>query len=273
MKKLNKNGRNVPVVCSDVAGIALAYKRRRRVLTYKLLTYIAVSAGALAMLMMLGNLWMNLLAGALLGGAGVLALVYAVEWFTFVTAGSGRHVYMFGNGLAFSEEKDMQFCEELAAEGYALVAVNGFGYYKFKRTQPEAWSFSVDYSDVAPAGDGFADYIAIFQSGGWEYICSCDTIHWFRAPVGTTPIYTDNTSLAQKYEKLRRHSVWSAVTGLAVAVVSFVLLWIFFSSASLPVAILLGVLLGAGIGIALVMGWGIVLNHRRVLRLKKRATI
>jgi hypothetical protein len=207
----------------------------------------------------------------LFGLAGFFTLVNIVE-FLLPLKSRGRFLYKISNGLAFSEGKDIKICEDMAEQGYVLVSIGRWGFYKLERAESQKLSYAIDYSDISPRCEGFGEYIELFESGGWEYVFSHDVIHWFKSPKGTTPIYTDNTNLAHKYEKMRRISVWSVVWySLAAAV--FFLAAIFLVTPAFPVWFgLLMILGGAGFGIALAMSFGIILNHRRVVRLRKNSS-
>lgn len=44
-----------------------------------------------------------------------------------------------------------------------------------------------------------ADYVELFEAGGWNKVCSSERIHIFSARKGTAPIYTDNDTKYEKY--------------------------------------------------------------------------
>jgi len=175
-----------------------------------------------------------------------------------------RHIYEIGNGLAFSEDKDMRMCEEMAANGYMLEAVS-WGFYKFERSMPAELSYSVDLSQIKKDTEDFDEYLAIFEKAGWSYVCSVSTLHWFRAPKGTTPIYTESNSLALKYERMKKLSLWCVISGIMVAVMFFGLSRLF----PYPVSLMFLLAMGLGLGLALAMSVGVALNHRLIVRLKK----
>ena len=180
----------------------------------------------------------------------------------------GRYAYRLGNGLAFFDKKDMKMCAKMAANGYSLVSVDSMGFYKFELSQPEDWIYSVDFSDEKPGNESYDDYIAIFESSGWTHVFGgCDGIHFFRASRGTTPIYTDNESLASKYERMRSISIWSVVLSSIAAVVAFLAAH-FIPNVLSDVFYLLA---GAGAGLAIAMAVGIILNHLRVIRLRTKS--
>ena len=244
----------------------LTYKNRRRVVCGRFLAYALTYALA----------WFGVLSfipwpvlPTIRGLAFVFTLVYLAELLGLLLA-RGRYIYIMGNGLAFFEGRDLQLCEKMAAGGYTLCHVNNLGFYKFERAQPEDCCYSVDFSDLKSCSEGFNEYLTIFEGGGWQYACSYKTFHYFKAPKGTTPIYTDNAGLQLKHEKMRKISLWCTVIGGVVAVVCFALATTFFTyPASRVVFILLMLAAGAGFGLALAMGWGIILNHRRAVRMRK----
>ena len=180
-----------------------------------------------------------------------------------------RYKYKFGNGLAFDEDKDILMLEEMSAEGYTLVGINCSGYYKFEKAQPEDCIYSVDYTDLKPKGEEFNQYKEIFESSGWKYVCSYDTFHYFKAPKGTTSIYTDNATLILKHETMRRFSIHTVLGCILAAVV-------FFAVAVIsPYKILSLLLLTLGVmaaGIAIVMTGGVSLNSWRISQLREPQT-
>lgn len=105
--------------------------------------------------------------------------------------------YVYNGGLAFSEEKDMKRLSQYAKEGWILEGFARLGfYYKLKKGKPQHVEYSLDYQTNADE-----DYFSLFEASGWEHVCSVSNhLHIFRAPDGTKPIYTDNTTLLEKYE-------------------------------------------------------------------------
>lgn len=148
--------------------------------------------------------------------------------------------------------------------GYLLESVTALGFYKFAKGRPSDCSYSVDFSELKKEAEGFDEYLEIFERGGWNYVCSVGALHWFCAPKSTMPIYTDSRNLSQKYERMRRLSIWCAALGVLVAVVFFAL------ARRLPYSALL-IVFGLGLGLALVMSVGAILNHRLIKRLDNQA--
>ncbi|MCL2580448.1 MAG: DUF2812 domain-containing protein [Oscillospiraceae bacterium] len=219
-----------------------------------------------------GWFFFSLVLGAAFGlGGWSLACVihYLRRVWMFKNARRPTQLCELGHGLGFSEAKDMEMCEAMAANGYALVKVNSLGYYKFERAHPAAMTYSADYSDLKRKSEGFSEYIDIFQSGGWEYVYSQDTIHWFRAPKGTTPIYTDSASIIQKHKKMRKIMVLGTLI-CALWVVAFAGLIYFLDDLPFGLTTTLFAAAGGGAGAGLTMFAGIFLNHRRVIRLERQ---
>ena len=116
-----------------------------------------------------------------------------------------KYIYLLGRGLALFEEKEVEMCEKMALEGYVLVSVSRLGFYKFEIMQPEDYDYAVDYTEDINRRQNniaFDEYVEIFKSGGWSYVCGSVTFHWFKAPKGTLPIYTDDVSMMRKYEAM-----------------------------------------------------------------------
>ena len=219
--------------------------------------------------------------GTLLGGVigGFIVLRSIMELRMFRKTKDGRFIYEMSNGLAFGEELDMKMCEEFAAKGYRLVGFTKKGYYKFERAEPEKCCFSVDYAGKKLNADELNEYITIFESGGWTYACGYYDIHWFRAPKGTTPIYTDNESLVLKYKVMRRSALRdTAFVGfmLVISIACFIILNTF--EGTLDYSWVRGVFIAARFMLIItiiieiwrvfVMVAAVVINHRRILFLR-----
>lgn len=245
------------------------YRKTRRVTAYSLLLCILATAALYALTQHLPIFALRLVVSALMGVAGFFAVIYLIELLSILIAGP-RYIWKLGNGLAFSENKDMKMLEQMQAEGYSLCCVNRAGFYKFELSQPEEASYSVDYLHAKPGSEEYAGYIEIFESAGWEHVCSSgDYMHWFKAPKGTTPIYTDNDSLLTKYQKMRKISVWCVVGGGLASILFFALASLFFYPAPFTPFIVFMTAGGAAGGFALAMSAGALLNHARISRLKK----
>ena len=171
-------------------------------------------------------------------------------------------------GLVFYEKRDMEMCEQMAAAGYSLVGSNRTFSFKFERSEPEDCCYSVDYTDIKPNSQEFSGYVEIMESGGWKYVFSAEDFHFFKAPKGTTPIYTEDAGLAQKYEKMRRSLLWAAATGVFVAIAFFALM-IIIPGLTFPVYMLFLIPIGMGVNLAAINGVSALQNHRRILRLRK----
>ncbi|NTU25715.1 DUF2812 domain-containing protein [Bacillus tequilensis] len=106
--------------------------------------------------------------------------------------------YMMSEGLAFSEEKDMKRLNDMASKGWVLESFAFMG-YKLRKAEPLKLIYSIDYHDVGE--ESFAEYIEIFEAGGWEHVCSSQGMHIFSADPGTSPIYSDQFTMREKYKR------------------------------------------------------------------------
>jgi len=173
-----------------------------------------------------------------------------------------KYRYKYGNGLAHCESKDIQMLEDMAAQGYTLEKVSKWGYYKFRADKTDRCTYAIDFSDIEAKDEGFQQYIEIFNGSDWEYVTSIDNVHYFKAPIGTKPIYTDSTSMAEKYVKMQKMCMWWVVV-LGIFVVAYAASYFIF-----PQFFLLP-LLGAGVGLCWAMYSGALLNKRRAAQLRE----
>jgi hypothetical protein len=183
----------------------------------------------------------------------------------------GKFRYRFGNGAAFFENRDIRMMEKMALEGYALQGANSLGFYRFEAAPPEAVTYSIDFSEVRAGTEEFKAYLEVFKGSGWEHVFSSANFHWFKAPKGTTPLYTDKASESLKYMSMFRFSRKYAMICLLLALAFFVMSLILDKAISLPefvFANLWGVA-GAFIGVAIVMTVGALLNLRRATKLQR----
>ncbi|AKL86922.1 hypothetical protein D068_cds41460 [Bacillus atrophaeus UCMB-5137] len=106
--------------------------------------------------------------------------------------------YMMSEGLAFSEEKDMKKLSDMASKGWVLDSFAFMG-YKLKKAAPRNLIYSIDYHDVGE--ESLADYTEMFEAAGWERVCSSQGMHIFSAEPGTSPIYSDQSTMREKYKR------------------------------------------------------------------------
>lgn len=108
--------------------------------------------------------------------------------------------FIIGRGLAFSETKEMQHLSKLAEEGWFLEspAFCGFG-YKLCRGEKQELQYCIDYQKLTK--EESIDYFDMFAAAGWNHVMTVgNVIHYFTAAPGTKPIYSDQTTLLEKYK-------------------------------------------------------------------------
>lgn len=133
-----------------------------------------------------------------------------------------RKSFMSG-GLAFAEEEDMQKLSDLAKEGWIL---DSFKYlsYQLKKSEPQDLVYCVDFNFDKK---DLQSYFEIFEDSDWEHVCSYDGYHFFKAPPGTVPIYTDEYTKNLKYKKLYKlldkNSKYMLILALVLGLMSYAL--------------------------------------------------
>ncbi|MBT2624861.1 DUF2812 domain-containing protein [Bacillus sp. ISL-32] len=106
--------------------------------------------------------------------------------------------YMMSEGLAFSEEKDMKKLSDMASKGWMLDSFAFMG-YKLRKAAPQNVTYSIDYRDIGE--ESLAEYTEMFEAAGWERVCSSQGMHIFSAEPGTSPIYSDQSTMREKYKR------------------------------------------------------------------------
>lgn len=124
--------------------------------------------------------------------------------------------YQLSAGLAFAEEKEMDKLGKLAAEGWLLEGFAFLG-FRLRKGQPQQLIYSLDVQDVGERER--VEYEQTFMASGWQLVCSTGNMHIFSAVPGTQPIYSDITSLRQKYMRASSFFKWASL-----------ILWLLFAA-------------------------------------------
>jgi hypothetical protein len=127
-----------------------------------------------------------------------------------------KNKYVSINGLAFSENKDMEKLSSYAKDGWLLEGIVGGGFfYKLRKGEPRDIIYNLDYQmDTNP------EYLSIMKEAGWEHVISVgDQIHIFSAKPGTKPIYSDKETEQDKYITVRNQTKKGSIYTLIIGVV------------------------------------------------------
>lgn len=108
--------------------------------------------------------------------------------------------YIMNMGLAFDEDRVMKKLSKMAKEGWILEEMTGFR-YKLVKDEPTDLVYTMDYKKM----DGNErEYFDLFKSCNWKHMCSYGDFHFFAAPSGEVPIYTDKKSYLEKYSSYKK---------------------------------------------------------------------
>lgn len=126
---------------------------------------------------------------------------------------------ILNHGLSFSEYSDLRELEKQASKGWHLDKIVGAGlFFKLVKGPSEKVIYAIDYQNKPDK-----DYYAIFKEAKWDLVTSSgNQIHIFKAPEGTKPIYTNETSEKDKYKDVAKASGKLAVLGLTLLVLSII---------------------------------------------------
>jgi len=210
--------------------------------------------------------------GGLLGGSAATAFMLGVSSAVNVwrrsrlgkCASMPQTLIRWGNGLSFTEEDDIELLEAMASHGYRMTRVSALGDYRFERSQRAGILYTADISDIKAKTEEFDQYKEIFEAGGWTYVCSAGTVHYFVAPLGTTSIYTDKSGVAQKYERLRSKNVWVAVVGAVITGACIAAITLLANTGDhATLASVLYIVAGGTFGLGIASAYGVYLSHRK----------
>ncbi|SDO45022.1 DUF2812 domain-containing protein [Alkalicoccus daliensis] len=99
----------------------------------------------------------------------------------------------WSSGLAFGESDDMEMLREESQNGNHLSGFRGLNYL-FEKGEPADFTYKIDFRDNPEA-----EYFEMFEAAGWELAASQGSLYIFRAPAGTTPIYSDPDTQKEFY--------------------------------------------------------------------------
>ncbi|WP_150284302.1 DUF2812 domain-containing protein [Rummeliibacillus sp. TYF-LIM-RU47] len=127
--------------------------------------------------------------------------------------------YVISGGLAFSEDKDLEKLRKYSLKGWH---VNGFKFmgYTLEKGKSKDYIYTIDYRTLKK--EETEEYFELFSSSGWTHISSQANIHLFRGLPGTSPIFSDRETEAEKHEHLGYSIKWFVIF-LALGTI---LLWV-----------------------------------------------
>lgn len=150
-----------------------------------------------------------------------------------------KNKYVMINGLAFSEESDMEKLKNYAIQGWVLEDIIGGFFYKLRKDKPQNIVYNIDYQT-----DTNEEYFTIFEEAGWELVASVDNyIYIFSAQAGTKPIYSDCESEIDKYTSIRNRTRKGTLYSIILATVLIGLLAVSASAIKPIFPIILGLLI------------------------------
>lgn len=134
--------------------------------------------------------------------------------------------YISSGGLAFDEEKDMEKLADLARKGWVFEKFSFLG-YKLRKSSPVELQFALDYRKEADE-----DYFAYFEEAGWKHEGTTGGyIHLFSAPKDIAPIYTDQSSILEKYQ-IEKKSMGKAALLMLFVNIALAAVFYLFTTAS-----------------------------------------
>lgn len=167
--------------------------------------------------------------------------------------------FIMSNGLAFSENKDMEKLRRYSLKGWHVRDFKFMG-YTLEKGKSSDFIYSVDYRLLKEGEE--EEYFNLFSSAGWSHVASEADIHLFRALPGTKPIYTDRDTTIEKYENLNYYMRKFSIPFILITV----LVWLgaFISSNTLKSTLL--VIASILSVIAIPTAWTLLATYRNKWR-------
>lgn len=155
-------------------------------------------------------------------------------------------------GLAFNEENEMRMLSKMAKEGWIFHSFSKLG-YNFTKGKPQELIYSMDTYELKKGEN--EQYINLFEDAGWTHICSIENLfHFFSAVPGTKPIYTDKTTMIEKYEQGKKSVHKTAKIFGIIFLISFLLYKLLHNYWNNEIVIFLTKLIsGLGLGFSIAM--------------------
>lgn len=104
---------------------------------------------------------------------------------------------------AWQDEKEEAWLAEMSQKGLHLESVSPFGFYHFRKGDPENYIYRLDFRSLkARERDS---YLQLFEDAGWEHIGDMGGWVYFRHIVNGTEIpdiYSDLESKIGKYQRV-----------------------------------------------------------------------
>ena len=126
-------------------------------------------------------------------------------------------IYIESNGLAANEQIDLDTLSGYAKNGWILERPQFTG-YQLKKGEPQNLIYSIAIEEEPEK-----EYFKMFEESGWTHVYSNNHMHFFKAPAGTTPIYTDKEGLIEKYKTEKNKSLKYSMRIIYVILLTFLI--------------------------------------------------
>ena len=106
--------------------------------------------------------------------------------------------YRFCSGLAIFPEHDMKMLSRMSSLGWHLKSFSGL-LYTFEKGKPINYIYSINLENAVDD-----NMLSLYRESGWEPVIAQNGYQIFRAPYGTSPIFSDTESEIQVLEENRK---------------------------------------------------------------------
>jgi hypothetical protein len=181
-----------------------------------------------------------------------------------------KNRYIMNMGLAFDEDRAMKKLSQRAKEGWILKEMSLFR-YKLVKGEPKEIVYSMDYKELDKNDD---EYFELFESSGWEHMCSYGPYHFFSATPGIVPIYTEKENYLSKYEvsknAYKKTAIISIVMLIVVNLIEFLLGSRIEGTVVKNIMLIIGIILVAIAAPSLMVSIAYYLKEKRILKSNSR---
>lgn len=110
-------------------------------------------------------------------------------------------------------EAEQQYLEKQQLAGWQLVHISKLNFYVFEKCVPSKMLYRLDYAGTPK------DYLQMFRDFGWEYCGSCNNWNYFRKPVHSCDVESEDGLFSDEESKrlfMQKVLIWHILPSLVL---------------------------------------------------------